>query len=477
MSRRFGIPRRTFLRGAGGVACALPALDAMAAPTAPAATAGLSSTPASAASVATRTPAAGARARPRRLCVLYVPNGVSVPPDDHPAHADWTCFPLALSAGFDRALEFTKTLEPLSSFREQLSIVGGLSHPRSRNLLGHAAGDTFLTGGDIGGEYRNSISMDQVAARALGRATRHTCLILSSDGGIGYKSRVSTLSFDAGGNPIPSEANPRQIFERFFRREDAGSEAAARRRLAESRKVVDVVAADARELGRRLGAQDRHRLEEHMTVLAEIEDRIDRAESWIGRPVGVTARAARALRLDANQASPAEYIRTMCDLIVLAFQTDLTRVVTYMIAREDGLGLGDQFPRLALGLGGHHQLSHDRNEGAFERWARYDRFLAEQLAYFLRRLSETRDAHGPLLESTVVLYGSACSTTHNARNYPLVLAGGQAMGLGHGRYLRLPESTPLANLFVSLLSAVGVRVRSFADSTGALVGLDRGARI
>jgi hypothetical protein len=159
----------------------------------------------------------------------------------------------------------------------------------------------------------------------------------------------------------------------------------------------------------------------------------------------------------------------MYDLIVLALQTDATRVITYMVAREDGLGMADQFPILALGLGsGHHALSHDRSGGFHERWARYDQFQAQQLAYFLERMARTRDEHGTLLENTLVLYGSACSTTHDARNYPLVLAGGQRMGVQHGHYRRFSDAVPLANLFVSMLNALDVPARTFADSTGRL---------
>jgi hypothetical protein len=400
--------------------------------------------------------------RPKRLCVVYVPNGVSLPPRDDPAHKGWNWFP----AGAGRNFKLTQTLKSLEPLRKQITIVGGLSHPRSRNLLGHAAGDTFLTGGDIGGEYRNSISFDQVAVREIGRATRHACLTLSCDGGIGYKSRVSTLSFTANGNPLPSEASPRQIFERYCSTGDPAQDQQRRRRLHEDRKVVDLVKADSRDLARRLGREDNDRLDEYLGNLSEIEDRINRAESWIGKPIkrGDTAE----LRLGAVQANPREYIRTMCDLIVLAFQTDATRVATYMVAREDGMGWGDQFPTIALGLGGHHNLSHDRSEGSFQRWARYDQFLVDQLAYLLQRLSAVRDEHGTLLESSLVLYGSACSATHNARNYPLVLAGGQSMGIKHGRFRKFTESTPLSNLFVSMLAALGVRVPGFADSTGRL---------
>ena len=428
------IDRRTFLRGLG-VACALPSLEAMAArPTSP-----------------------------RRLCVIYVPNGVSLPGPDHPAHRTWSWFPL----GAGRTFTFTRTLESLERFRGQLTVLGGLSHPRSRDVQGHAAGDTFLTGGDVKGEYRNSISLDQVAAVPLGRATRHACMTLSSDGGIGYKTRVSTLSFGPGGNPLPAQSSPRQIFDRYCNVGDASSGQQDRVALQARRKVVDLVKADAQDLARRLGKEDRSRLDDYLGTLSEIEARIDRAESWIGKPVkpGDT----RGLKLGAVQANPAEYIRTMYDLIVLALQTDATRVVTYMVAREDGMGFADQFPMLALGLkSGHHALSHVRNGGFHERWALYDQFQAQQLAYFLERMAGTRDEHGTLLENTLVLYGSACSATHDARNYPLVLAGGQRMGLQHGQYRKFSEAVPLANLFVSILAALDVPARSFADSTGRL---------
>ncbi len=432
------IDRRRFLQGAG-VACALPYLEAMS------------------------SAREAARPRPRRLCVLYAPNGVSIPPPEHAAHKEWSWFPM----GKGRDFTFTKTLESLEPFRKQLTVIGGLSHPRSRSLLGHAAGDTFLTGGDIGGEYHNSISLDQLVARQLGRATRHACMTLSCDGGIGYKSRVSTLSFSPNGSPLPSEASPRQIFGRYCNAGDATSEEDTRRRLLEGRKVVDLVKADSQDLSRRLGRDDRDRLDEYVTTLAEIEDRINRAESWIGKPMKTGD--ASHLRLGALQVNPAEYIRTMCDLIVLAFQTDTTRVATYMLAREDGMGWGDQFPVIALGLkGGHHALSHDRTEGAFERWARYDQFLAQQYAYLLKRLSETRDEHGPLLDNTLAFYGSACSTTHNARNCPLVLAGARNMGVKHGQFREFGESIPLSNLYVSMCNALEVPITSFADSTGKL---------
>jgi hypothetical protein len=167
---------------------------------------------------------------------------------------------------------------------------------------------------------------------------------------------------------------------------------------------------------------------------------------------------------------PQAYIRATIDMMVLGFQTDMTRVMTYMMAREDGMGLGENFPNLALGIKkGHHTISHDKSKGHWQEWGSYDAWLASQFAYFLKRMSETSDEHGPLIDNTLMLYGSACSTTHNARNYPLVLAGGENLGVKHGSYTVFDEKeTPMSNLFVSMLNAAGVPVDSFGDSTGKL---------
>ena len=159
----------------------------------------------------------------------------------------------------------------------------------------------------------------------------------------------------------------------------------------------------------------------------------------------------------------------MYDLMFLAFQTDTTRAASFQISQEDGKGVSDKFPALALGLGGHHGLSHGTGkDGGYEKWARYDQFLAKQLAYFLDRLKSSEEASGSLLDQTMVLFGSATSTTHKARNYPLVLAGGSNLGLKHGSFHKFTESTPLSNLFVTMLDRLQVPTNSFADSTGEM---------
>ena len=155
----------------------------------------------------------------------------------------------------------------------------------------------------------------------------------------------------------------------------------------------------------------------------------------------------------------------MYDLIALAFEADITRCATYMIAREDGMGLGDKFPVITFGYKGHHSISHDKSQGAYERWGKYDQFLNEQYAYFINKLSKIRDENGSILESTIAMHGSACSTTHNARNYPIVITGGQGIGLKGNNFIKYDESTPLANMYATLLNVLDVPVKKFADSS------------
>lgn len=436
--------RRTFLHGTG-VALALPMLECMAKP-------------------------AGTRPKstPPRLCCVFFANGVSLPPVDHADHKKWNWFPLGEGANY----RLTQTLKPLEPFRQDMTILGGLSHPLGRLLVGHATADIWLTGGDVrGSEYRNSISFDQRVAREQGKHTRFPSLVLSSNGGVGYKTRTTTVSFNRSGEAIPAESNPRQIFERLFSGGGTASLRARKRQLQQDRRIVDLVLEDSRNLKRRLGHHDQQKLEEYLEAVHEIERRLERTEAWLAAPRPTVDPGQ--LNLTVSQNSPRDYIRTMYDLMLLAFQTDTTRVATYQISQEDGKGVSDRFPTIALKLKGHHGLSHDHenNPGAFERWAQYDRFLAEQHAYFLRRLQSVREAEGSMLDNTMVLFGSATSTTHDARNYPLVLAGGRALGLKHGKYLKYTEQIPLANMYVSMLQKLGVETERFADSTGTLNGL------
>ena len=443
-NRSWHFDRRSFLRGVG-VACALPFLECMLPSTASA-----------------QTP----QGVPKRMCFLYFPNGVGLPPEQSEHHEKWNWFPRETGENY----QLTDSLKPLTSHRAEISILGGLSHPNSRSVLGHAAGDTWLTGGDVrGSKYLNSISADQMAASKIGKDTRFPSLSLSTDGGIGYKSRVSTLSFDSNGKPMPSEHRQREIFERYFSPAGQSTTAARKRSLASKRKIVDLVLEDSKRMKRLIGKKDNHKIDEYLSALNSVEEQVIRNETWLDIPLKDFDADNLNFNVDA-MIDPQAYVRATLDLMVLAFQTDMTRVISYMMAREDGMGFGENFPKLALGINkGHHRISHDKADGHWQEWGSYDAWLASQCAYFIRRLKDTHDEHGALLDNTLLLYGSACSSTHNARNYPLVLAGGSNLGVKHGSYTVFDEKeTPMSNLLVSMLNAVGATTESFADSTGKL---------
>ena len=436
------LDRRTFIRGLG-VTCMLPFFEGMA---------------------MTSFSKFAEPMSPKRLCFLYFPNGVGLPPKESVYHKKWHWFPMGEGTNYT----LSRSLAPLSPFRSEMSIMGGLSHPFSRNVLGHMAGDSFLTGGDLRGEYKNSVSIDQVAAENLSRYTRFPSLTLSTDGGVGYKSRTSTLSFNSSGRPIPSEHRQREIFERYFSPNGGAPTHERRKSIHQGKKIVDLVLEDSKTLKKRLGSNDKAKLDEYMTSLDQVEKQLNRNEQWLDVPMKDFDASLINLDVDPT-AAPEDYVRSMMDLMILGFQTDATRVISYMMAREDGMGFGDNFPKIALGLQGHHTISHDKATGHWEDWGRLDRWYARQFAYFIDKMKNTKDVHGSLLDNTLILYGSACSTTHNARNYPLILAGGSKMGLQNGTYTKFKEKEErLSNLFVSMLNRLDIETEEFSDSTGRL---------
>lgn len=439
MRKTWLLDRRSLLRGTG-VAASLPLLDAM-------------------------RPLLPKDEPARRMVYVYFPNGASTPNEHDPKWGQWRWLPHDPGKDY----QFTNVLKCLEPWREKMTLMGGLSHPLSRELLGHLAGDTWLTAGDLRGDvYKNNPSVDQVAALQLKKHTRYPSLVLSTDGGVGYKSRTSTLSFDHAARPIPSEHKQRLIFERYFTQGGGGPTAQRKQAIAQGKKVVDLVLEDSKRLQRRLGKKDQEKLDQYLQSLDAVEEQLRRNEAWLDRPLPKFDSSHVDLDI-APDVDPGAYLRSMYDLIVLALQLDLTRVVTYMTGREDGMGFADSFPNRALGIKrGHHTISHDGHEGHWEQWGRYDRWHAEQFAHFVKRLDETQDERGSLLDQTQILYGSCCSTTHNARNLPLALLGGSKLGLKHGYYRKYDESTPFSNVFVGMLNAVGVETERFADSTGGM---------
>lgn len=455
------IDRRRFLRGSG-VALALPMFGSLSAPIAR---------------------GGEAPANPRRLGCFYFPDGVPMPLPDDPAYQDWAWFP----HGSGDEFTFTRCMQPLEPIKNELTVLSGFSHPQSRNVHGHNNADQFLTAAATGGgdrEYENTISLDQEYAQHIGDQTRIASLVMSTDGGTGTARGAHTISFDRNGRPVPAEHRPKQIFDQLFVKGDADSA----RRLALRRSSLDELLDDAERLRQSLSTADRRSLDEYLDSVRQAEIKAEKAKRWLGAPLPSVD--GDALNLELTTDEPREYLQTMFELIYLAFKTDSTRVATYQIGRENGVGRSDHLAR-AVGFNLAHQLSHEtKHPDGWKNFGTYCRFLNEEFGRFVGKLKETPEpgGTGSMLDNTLLLFGSASSAFHLSRNYPLILAGGKQMGFRHGRYLnhvglnfqggpwlgkREPwqdeakgEDLPLSNLYVTMLQRLGVQTDSFADSTG-----------
>ena len=437
MTSSVRLDRRSVLKGIAGTTLALPVLEAM----------GKEVT----------------ELAPRRFCALYTANGMSLPNTKHEIN-QWNWFPQHEGSDF----VFGKSTEPLTPFREQLSFLGGLYHPSGPKADPHVCSDMWLTGAALHnpepGTY-NSAALDQVVALHTKQYCRQPSLVLSIDAGVGFLSRTGTISYNLEGQPIPAENNPRRVFDRLFRG-DRASLSSQREQLKRRIKLVDAVRENARSLNKRLGKSDRQKMDQYLTSLHEIESRLIASEKWIDTPLKSQDHSHLNLEITSED-EPREYYRNMFDLIALAFDADITRSVAFMLNREDGMGISDTFP-LKLGLNWtHHSLSHAKDKDGQLEFAKYDLFLSEQLAHFLGQLGQYQDASGSVLDNTIVLFGSGASTTHNPTNLPTLIAGGANMGLKHGTYWR-QANTPLSNVYLSILHAMGIEESKFADSTGVV---------
>lgn len=446
-AKSWHLNRRTFLRGTG-VSLGLPWLECMGGST---------------------LAAGNTKTKAKRLCAFYFGFGVSLPKEDSD-QAKWRWFP----QGEGKDFKFTETLQPLEKHRNSLSILGGLSHPNGRRMGAHDTGDTFLTGAFLNNKMlQNTVSVDQVAAATAAKQTRFASLVLSTDGGVGEPTRSSTLSYDHKGRPLPALNQPQQIFDRFFGIGDADV-LRQQRRLRSAAGMLDRVLEDSKSLRRRLGNQDREKLDEYLASVEKIEKDVKRSQQWLEVPrPELNDEDREMLHLEADDEAPKNFIRTMYDLIYLAFRTDSTRVATYQITNmADCSSKAAKFPQLEGFKASLHTLAHDWNKpGGAEALSLWDRFMAEQFSYFLDRMSASKEDESSLLDNSVVLYGSSNSTTHNNRNYPLVLAGGRELGMDHGRYLRFDEKIPMSNLLLTMLHCVGTEQASFSDSTNDLTEL------
>jgi hypothetical protein len=436
------------LRGFGA-ALALPYMDAMAAP-------------------ATRVSTKGAT----RLVFCYVPNGVIM--------GDWTPSTVGPLA------EFPRIMKPLEPMRKKLTVISGLTHNTGR-ALGDGPGDharaasTFLTGvhpkKTASAEISLGISADQVAAQAVGHETRIPSLELTLESGrqagncdSGYSCVYSNnISWRGATTPNPPEYNPRIIFERMFGNADPSETAASRaRRERYNRSILDFVLEDAGMLKSNLGATDRRKLDEYLTAVREVETRIAAAEKLNADAPNLSLLAPGFEKPAGVPVDYAEYSRLMFDLMALAFQTDQTRVMTLMMARE-----GSNRPYREIGISdGHHGLTHHRNnEEWIEKIRQINEYHVRQFAYFIQKLDSIQDGEASLLDRSVIVYGSSISdgNRHTHHDLPIVVAGGANRQLRTGgRHVQYPKETPLTNLYLTLLETMNVPAESLGDSTGPL---------
>ncbi|MEK0447684.1 MAG: hypothetical protein RLZZ399_3005, partial [Verrucomicrobiota bacterium] len=386
------VSRRHLLRGLGAVV-ALPWLQCMCP---------------SSARAATR-PAA-----PKRSVFLYIPNGVNT--------LTWQI----QQAGAD--YQFPEPLQSLERHRARVTPISGLHHPKAIGSV-HSCEHVWLTGDRCGnGEkpFRSSLSADQVIAEVQGADTRFSSLELAVTG--------TALGWNRDGTNLPAERNPQVIFDRLFGVEKDSKEV-IRKRLERRGSILDVVSDDAKAMTRKVGAEDRTKLDEYLTSLRELELRTERAKSWIETPkpkLDPTVAAHLQRKVEMSQAG--EYYRLFYDLMAFALQTDSTRVISCMIGSE---GAGLSIPEIGL-VWGRHELSHHNGETErLRRLTEADTFLIEQFAYFLDRLNGMQELEGSLLDQTQILWGSGMSYGHghgNA-NLPLLLAGGKALGFKHGKHV------------------------------------------
>ena len=425
--------RRTFLRGSG-IALPLPFLNAMS-------------------FGATKDPS---KVLPKRAAFIFFPNGVSMPKQGSADYDQWHWWP----KGEGRDFEFRYNLEALNPFRKDLSVISGLSNPLNRKMDPHKAPAGFLTTAQIvkGVTKAQSISIDQVICEHMGRQTQLSSMVLSTAGGTGSATAPKTLSFDKSGKGIPAMSNLRGIYRRMY----LSNSPEAKARLEKQDRLLNEVYQSAKDIKRRLGSEDQETLEEYLTSISELEEKVSKDKEWLGK----SNTKPPEMELNVTYKDPEKYIRTMYELIYLAFKSDITRVAAYQIAQE-GATAENQMSLFA-GLSKEvHALSHGRATNAFEEWGKWDKFLGEQLAYLIQRLKDSREGEGSLLDRSLIFHGSGTSRSHYNWNYPLILAGGQQMGHRSGQYLKYEEEKhALANLYVEIAQRMEVPIKEFGDSTG-----------
>ncbi len=444
MTQSWLIDRRHVLRGLGSF-ITLPLLDCM------------------------RATGAEEAPRPKRSAFVYIPNGVNT--------LDYQI----TAPGED--YNFSRTLTPLEKHRDVITPISGLHHPGG---LGHHHNcqKIWLTGGKLGPSDRNTISVDQRMAQVTSAHTRFHSLEIANKG--------ESLAWTADGIRLPGMSRCREIFAHLFEEPKNGT-AAQRRALRRKGSVLDANLEEVRSLKRKMGTEDKGRLNQYLTAVRETEIRARRADAWLDVPrPAIADKDRQRTNRDVPQTQAGEYFRTVYDLIVLAFQIDATRVATFSSGLE---GQGLAIPELGISQTRHELSHHNGDPGHMEKLTQSDTFAVEQFSYFLTRLSETKDLDGrPLLDTTMTLFGSgmAYGHSHGNANLPLVFAGGAGLGISHGRHLDFNQGhfdgyqldnpghhyrlcgrpanpdAHMSNLLLSMAQKMGVETESFGDSNGEL---------
>lgn len=439
--------RRIFLKGMGGAAVGLPWLETFHA--APLLAAGKEA----------------AQTTPKRMAFIFFPNGAIMP--------DWT------PKGTGKDFQLSKTLSPLADVKDDCLFISGLAHDKAR-ANGDGPGDharctaAYLTAAQPrktgGADIHLGVSVDQVAAKHVGEATPLPSLELGIEAGrqagacdSGYACAYqSNIAWRSENQPVAKEINPKLAFERLF---GMSAQDAKKRKERDFYRtsILDLVTGDANRLQGKLSGTDRQKLDEYFSSVRDIEKRIGRAATEREIPDDFVVPAGVPKDV-------VEHTRLMYEILALAFQTDSTRIATYMLANG---GSNLRYTHLDI-KEGHHQMSHHRDkEDLVKNLQKIDEYMVAEFGRFLKKLKATPEGEGNLLDHSMIVYGSAISdgNRHWHHDLPVVLAGRGAGTIDTGRHLKLEKETPMANLFVSMLQRMDCPVSQFGDSTGELSGL------
>lgn len=445
------LSRRTVLRGLG-VAVALPFLEAM--------------MPRSILGAPTV-----AKNAPVRMGFIYIPNGINM--------SEWR------PKGEETAFELSTTLQPLKNVKDDLLVFTGLKHKKAE-ANGDGPGDharamaTFLTGCQAkktsGADIKIGVSVDQVAAQKVGHLTKFASLEIGCEGGknagscdSGYSCAYSAnLSWRGEATPMSKEVNPKLVFERLFTKGFSQSEAERAKQEAYKKSILDFVAEDANALRRDLGITDQRKLDEYLEGVREIEQRIQKTAKDTSRDEPAKTDYPRPAGVPKEYA---DHLKLMADMMVLAFQADLTRFCTFVFAND---GSNRSYKQIGVPDGHHDTSHHGNNKEKLEKLQKINQFHIEHYAYLLEKLKGVKEGEGTLLDNCMIVYGGGISdgNRHNHDDLPVLMGGKGGGTVKTGRHIRYVRQQPMTNLFLSMLDRVGAPVESLGDSTGQLTGLE-----